>query len=227
MRGLWAKLHSLYDLEALDEREDAAGLPWETSDEPEREDADELGDGSDGDASDGGEKEVVEFGLPEQEFGDLMWRARFPDDDDDDEEGDREESPPVEEMLVAREGSPPVRFTPSFEVAEEVEEQMSVKRGAPAGRGRGRGRPKAVVAAAASTRRSRTVADSVDPEEEEEDEEAEEEVEDTEESAEEAEESEVASTNSGTPVPKATRGRTAAAAKTARGGARKPAKRRR
>jgi MRG-binding protein len=68
--GIWAKLRTLYDLEALDERENAhAGLRTPSPDD-EDDDEDEEDAAS-----------FVEFELPEDDqdsnFGKLMWEKRF------------------------------------------------------------------------------------------------------------------------------------------------------
>ncbi|KAF2245716.1 CT20-domain-containing protein [Trematosphaeria pertusa] len=58
--GIWRKLHQLYDLRALDERENAYAFS---------EDPDPL---------DRGEAvNMPEFELPEDEFGEMMWQRRF------------------------------------------------------------------------------------------------------------------------------------------------------
>jgi len=58
--GIWAKLHELYDLEVLDARE----IEFAFSEDPDPADPDEAG-------------AIPEFELPEDEFGELMWRQRF------------------------------------------------------------------------------------------------------------------------------------------------------
>jgi hypothetical protein len=80
--GIWAKLHDLYDLEALDEREDSNAAPWSSSEDEDEEDdeKDELGD----DEEEPEHTHDTEFGLPDDDFGGLVWRARFPDSDDED-----------------------------------------------------------------------------------------------------------------------------------------------
>ena len=74
--GIWKKLHTLYDLDVLDAREN----DFLFADEP-----DPL-DPAEADA-------IPEFALPEDDFGELMWRARFRDDDDTADEV--ASSPPV------------------------------------------------------------------------------------------------------------------------------------
>jgi MRG-binding protein len=58
--GVWRKLHQLYDLQALDERENS--YAFHDLPEPlEREDANKM----------------PEFELPEEEFGELIWQRKF------------------------------------------------------------------------------------------------------------------------------------------------------
>jgi MRG-binding protein len=187
--GIWAKLHDLYDLEALDEREDSNAAPWSSSEDEDEEDdeKDELGD----DQEEPEHSHDTEFGLPDDDFGSLIWRARFPDSDDED---NRESSPPSHEELVSRPDSPPVRFTPTFEIALSETQQTPSTRTS-----------KSKTTASAKTkgkqpppnpRRSSRVADSVDPDDDNEGEEEEEE------GSEEEEQSEQESMASGTPAPK-------------------------
>jgi len=58
--GIWRKLHELYDLRALDERESAYAF----SDDPDPTDLDEA-------------YALPDFELPEDEFGELIWQRRF------------------------------------------------------------------------------------------------------------------------------------------------------
>jgi MRG-binding protein len=58
--GIWKKLNQLYELDALDERENQYAF----SDEPEATDPDEA-------------PNMPDFELPEDEFGELMWNKRF------------------------------------------------------------------------------------------------------------------------------------------------------
>ncbi|KAF2010392.1 CT20-domain-containing protein [Aaosphaeria arxii CBS 175.79] len=58
--GVWRKLYQLYDLRALDERENS----YEFSDQPDPADPDEAYD-------------LPEFELPEEDFGEIMWQKRF------------------------------------------------------------------------------------------------------------------------------------------------------
>lgn len=189
--GIWAKLRELYDLEALDEREDANAAPWSPS--PDDDEADAAPDERDELGHDDDEPERMhetDFELPDADFGGLIWRARFPEDDEADEE--RESSPPQHDELVPRPDSPPIRFTPSFKVAES-EAPLSTRGGT--------SKSKAANAAAKpkqkqQPRRSSRVADSVDPD----DEGGEDDDDD-----EEDEQSEQESVASGTPAPKASK----------------------
>ena len=190
--GIWAKLHDLYDLEALDEREDSNAAPWSTSEDEDEDDdeKDELGD----DEDEAEHTHDTEFGLPDEDFGSLVWRARFPDSDDEEE---RESSPPSFEDLVSRPDSPPVRFTPSFEIAVDEARQTpsttrTTKKQAVSAKAKGKQAP-------LNPRRSSRVADSVDPDDDNEAEEEEEE------GSEDEEQSEQESMASGTPAPKASK----------------------
>lgn len=58
--GIWRKLHQLYDLRALDERE----IAYAYSEDPDPLDPEEASD-------------VPGFELPEDEFGEMMWERRF------------------------------------------------------------------------------------------------------------------------------------------------------
>ena len=170
--GIWRKLQTLYDLDALDEREDArqlSDLSIESSAEDEEDDV----------YSEAANKiHKEDFSLPDEEFGEMKWQQRFMSEEEREREG---ESPPVlPELNLAEER--PVRFTPSFSV--EPSEAATPSRGgrARAGTARGRGRPATVVAAlTGGARRSARQAESVaggseqDEEAENEDEEASEE----------------------------------------------------
>lgn len=58
--GIWKKLNQLYELEALDERENQYAF----SDEPDPVDRDDA-------------PNMPDFELPEDDFGELMWQKRF------------------------------------------------------------------------------------------------------------------------------------------------------
>lgn len=72
--GIWAKMSTMYDMDALDERELAhLGIhPLNSSASP---DAD---NGEDNESEHNGWDE--DFSLPEDEFGELMWTRRFNDE---------------------------------------------------------------------------------------------------------------------------------------------------
>jgi MRG-binding protein len=72
--GIWAKLRTLYDLDALDEREMThLGIhPHKSSASPEADDGEENTAEHNGWDQD--------FSLPEDEFGELMWTRRFNDE---------------------------------------------------------------------------------------------------------------------------------------------------
>lgn len=226
--GIWAKLETLYDLPSLDEKEDAHSNlfhPDQNSDE-DMEDASDAEDNSEEADSLAAGGEGDGFSLPDSDFGEMMWRARFPDADTaqpsretrskDPENRARSSSPPLMPELLAGRSSPPVRFAPSFDLRES--EEMGEEEATPSKNTAKRpGRPakgttkpsKAEVKSGArdSVGRRRTrAADSAATEEEEgqEEEKGEEEV-----AEEEDEESEEASSEeeSGTPAPKAGRGR--------------------
>jgi MRG-binding protein len=63
--GIWTKLRNLYDLDALDERENRHS-GWSNTPEPEAQEGDEDEDG------------WQEFSLPEEDFGEAIWLRRFP-----------------------------------------------------------------------------------------------------------------------------------------------------
>lgn len=188
--GIWAKLRDLYDLDALDQREDAHALPWDPA--PEDDDVDELGNDNEED-----EREAEEdFELPDDdEFAVMKWRQRFPTNQDDEE---REESPPAAEELVTRPDSPPMRFVPTFDINESEEKATPSRKGkiagTPASKSKTAKGPRTSMAAVATRRSSLRVADSVDPDEEDEEED--------EEADESGEDSKAGSTASGTPAPK-------------------------
>lgn len=64
--GIWSKVSSLYDLRALDEREDAYAF----SEDPNPVDPEEAAT-------------IPDFELPEDEFGELIWERRFHGPDSD------------------------------------------------------------------------------------------------------------------------------------------------
>lgn len=190
--GIWKKLQSLYDLEALDEREDArqlSDLSLESQDGEGGEGEDEKEDDVYSEAENKIHKE--EFSLPEDDFGEMMWKARLAEADEE-----AEGSPlALPDLNLADER--PVQFTPSFSVEPSEAATPSVR----AGRGRAagsRGRGKA-TAPMGSTRRSTRQAGSVAEEEQEQNEDEEGQEDEEEESSEEESE------ESSNPTPRSTR----------------------
>ena len=155
--GIWRKLQSLYDLEALDEREDARQL----SDLSVNSEEDEEDDDDEDVYSQAANKiHKEDFDLPDDDFAELKWRQRFLS-----EEEMKDESPPLlPDINIAQE--PPVRFTPSFSVEPRSSEvpTPSTRGGrqkAGAGRGRGRGGTMAAPAVTDKRRSARQAAESV------------------------------------------------------------------
>lgn len=111
--GIWAKLRSLYDLDALDEREDRhAGniTPEPSSTNDEDMEGSENGNG------------WTEFSLDEDEYGDRMWEQRFERDGSDTKQGRRDSSPEVIEGLNRTRPVPGVHLA-----AAETEDAASMK----------------------------------------------------------------------------------------------------
>lgn len=212
--GLWRKLNTLYDLEALDEREDARQLS----------DASESASNSASD-SDAGEDDVYSladnkihkapFALPSDDemIEDLAWKRRFPSEK---ERRDGSESPAVlPEVNMDREA--PVGFlrrlrddVPGEEPSgPEPEEEEKEKRP----RGRPKGSTKAgkqATTAAGERRRSTRQAVEAEDDEDDDDEEEDEsdEVDEDEEDEEESSEEEEDGSEETTPAPRSsTRGR--------------------
>ncbi|KAK5109637.1 hypothetical protein LTR62_006874 [Meristemomyces frigidus] len=156
--GIWRKLQTLYDLDALDEREDARQLS-----DLSQEAADEDGDEDDVYSEAENKIHRQDFILPSDgdDFAGLMWRQRLLGEG----EAERQESPAeLPELNFAVE--PPIRFTPSFSVEPSRESATPVRVGKQkAGRGRPRGSA-ATAVTASGTRRSARQADSVAEEEE-------------------------------------------------------------
>lgn len=202
--GIWRKLETLYQLESLDERENARQL--EKAEIPEEYKAKAGGsergsseEDEDADAYSEAANKIDndEFDLVGGEFAKLKWERRIPGDEDSKEE--REDSPPVlPDINMARE--PPVRFTPSFSIEPSETATPTAKRG----RGRAstaNAKQKPTAAPAANKRRSARQAGSV-ADEAEQDEDKGEDEEDEEESEEESEEEE---SEESTPAPRSTR----------------------
>jgi MRG-binding protein len=113
--GIWAKLHSLYDLDALDEREnrhagDITPDPLSTNDEQMEEDGSENGSG------------WTEFTLDEDEYGELMWEKRFDRHGSGGRQSRRDSSPEIIEGLNRTRPVPGVHLA-----AAEAEDTASVK----------------------------------------------------------------------------------------------------
>ncbi|KAK5676359.1 hypothetical protein LTS10_011171 [Elasticomyces elasticus] len=162
--GIWRKLNTLYDLEALDEREDARQLS-DLSLEDEDED---KGDGE-SDAYSEAENKIhrQDFELPEHEgggegYGEMMWRQRFAIGPTG------SESPPaLPELNTIHEM--PVRFTPSFSVEPSEAPTPSGRAGRAKAASKKKDKTKGAVPPAANSRRSARQAGSVAGDEEEED----------------------------------------------------------
>ncbi|KAK0354528.1 hypothetical protein LTR91_005911 [Friedmanniomyces endolithicus] len=119
--GIWRKLQSLYDLEALDEREDARQLS-----DLSLESSNGEGDEEDDVYSEAGNKiHREDFALPDDTYADLKWQQRFAR-----EEETQDESPPaLPELNLAEE--PSIRFTPSFTIEPSEAATPSGRRGRP------------------------------------------------------------------------------------------------
>lgn len=144
----------MYNLEALDEREDARQLDKvELSDESDDTDEDEEEE----DAYSVAANKISndDFDLAGTEWEELKWANRLAS-----EKERRDESPPIlPEVNMAEQ--PPMRFTPSISIEPSDVATPRSKRGGPTGRARGRG------GAAARTRKSARQSESVAPEEDE------------------------------------------------------------
>lgn len=157
--GIWRKLHMLYNLEALDEREDARQLEKVVVPVQFRGDS-SGGEEASSDASDDADVyseaankiENEDFDLPGEEFAQMKWAHRLAT-----EKPGKDESPAVlPELNLA--GEAPVRFTPSFSIEpSETATPVSRSRGRPrAGTGGAKTRPAEATAAAATTGRRRS-----------------------------------------------------------------------
>lgn len=198
--GIWQKLETLYNLEALDEREDARQLDKveiPTAFRVKRSDSDEnVSSSTDEDAdvySDAANKiDNEEFELPDHAFGQEKWERRL-----ETSKPRRGSSPMLfSELNLANE--PPVRFTPSFSIEPSEAATPIAKRGRPRAGTTGRGR--GAQAGGSTARRSTRKAESIEDDVEKEDEDSEEDDGSEEEEDEEEEESEQS-----TPAPRSTR----------------------
>ncbi|TKA30012.1 hypothetical protein B0A50_02731 [Salinomyces thailandicus] len=161
-RGIWQKLGNLYDLEALDEREDARQLsdiviPSSASDGGDRDSSGED-EGEEDMYSEAANRIISqEFALPdgeEEAFRGLMWERRLASSStgEDEEEGSESECE-LPEVNFAEEA--PVRFVPSFSVEPEVRSKGGVgTRGKGGAAGKGRGKAGGAAATGGSKRRS-------------------------------------------------------------------------
>jgi len=70
--AIWSKLSNLYDLDALDERENTHEFGIRQMPDAADEDVDE--------------EELQEFALPEDDFGNAMWERRFAEGEDSEED---------------------------------------------------------------------------------------------------------------------------------------------
>jgi MRG-binding protein len=162
--GIWAKLRTLYDLGALDERENAYMM--NTFSDPDR-----------------AEDELPEFHLPEDEFGEDMWTRRFADSEDEGAESPPEFLPTDEDRKL---------YHPGLGLLSDLHDSLRGKKdeshaspstrpraGTRGGRGAAKGRAGKAAQATKGSKAQSAVSET--PEEEEEEEESsEEESEDSE-----------------------------------------------
>lgn len=163
--GIWAKLRSLYDLEALDERENIhAGNA--TPDPTAHSDDDDAMD-VDGEEAEENRPGWTEFGLDEDEFGEMMWERRFEKDGGERRRAlrDRDSSPEVIEGLNRTRYIPGARLS-----AAETEDTASTK---------GKGKKSAAVIAAAKGKKGAVATPAEESKDEDEGDEDEEEDEST------------------------------------------------
>ena len=192
--GIWNKLNTLYDLPSLDEREDARQLSPISGESQDGEDEEE-------DVYSLAENKIHNevFALPEEEFGDMMWKRRLP--------REKSESPAeLPEINLAKEA--PVRFEPKTTVSAEPTSSPAKK-----GRGRGRGganKEKEKERPGGRRKSARQAAEESEKEDSEDDDDEEEEEESSEEEEEESGEA--------TPAPKTGRSSGRARGRPAKGG---------
>ncbi|KAF2430062.1 CT20-domain-containing protein [Tothia fuscella] len=125
--GIWSKLSSLYDLEALDERENAhAGLlgtpPLMSDDQSDVGEQEGEGEGE-GEGEEVDRTWIHDFELPEEDYGDEMWERRFPKGDEK-----LSLSPEAVEGLFMTRSEPGVNLDSIREQAQDHEEAGSAKR---------------------------------------------------------------------------------------------------
>ena len=209
-KEIWVKLKTLYDLEALDQREDARQLS-DLSDSASNSDSDSEEDEDDVYSLADNKIHKQPFSLPEDEYiEDLAWKRRFPSEK---ARRERSESPLVlPEVNMDREA--PVGFVKSLR--EEGASELPVSSPEPEEEKRPRGRPKgssnAKAGAQTQTERRRSTRQVVEPSDEEEDEEQGsgqdedgEDEEDEEEDEEESSEEEEDGSEETTPAPRSNR----------------------
>jgi len=104
--GIWRKLNQLYDLRALDERENAYAF----ADEPDPLDREEAA-------------ELPEFELPEDEFGEMMWLRRFHGPD-----SEASSSPPLmpteDDKLLYEPGNGLLKDLPDGPLSQQIEKEQ-------------------------------------------------------------------------------------------------------
>ncbi|KAF2089707.1 CT20-domain-containing protein [Saccharata proteae CBS 121410] len=208
--GIWRKLGELYDLEALDERENAVIFAGQ------RDWAEEVGKESSEDEEEEEEEgeglRKLGFVLPGEEYAQMMWDRRIPEEEDEEEakpkrrkkgrpKGMRSESPPALPELLPKKGDPPPTDFLHDHGNEDLERdegrRASVASPAPktkaGARAAGRGAAAAAAAAAPKGKPNKgkgTRAQSSEPDDEEEQDEDEDEEDEEEESSEEVDEDE-------------------------------------
>ncbi|KAJ9657554.1 hypothetical protein H2201_008155 [Coniosporium apollinis] len=138
--GIWVKLRQLYDLDALDERED----DFYGMEHPDLMDEDEEGRAA-----------VDGFRLPESEFGEEMWARRFLDTDDDEELGSGGGSSPILEDWYGKGDPAPVKGLSTAASGEEEEEEEPPAKVLPATTKKGAARGGRAAAAAMGARGAR------------------------------------------------------------------------
>lgn len=194
--GIWRKLRTLYNLETLDEREDARQLEKVKGVDEEESDSDDEDEDVYSEAANKIANE--DFDLPGEELADMKWarrlQGRLP----------RDESPPVlPELNMAEEA--PIRFKPSFSIEPDEIATPVARRGRPrAGTAGSKAKPAAAVVQTTKRRSTRAEESVVDEEEEQERGEDEDEDEEEGQDEEEEDEEEEASEQS-TPAPRSTR----------------------
>lgn len=204
--GIWRKLEILYNLEALDEREDARQLekveiPAAFRVKHTDEDG-EVSSSADDDTdvySDAANKiDNEDFELPNAEFGQDKWERRL--------EGgkQRKGSSPMVLAELNMASEPPVRFTPSFSIEPSETATPTSRKGRSGPRGRAAG-----GAAGSGARRSARQAESVADDDDQDEEDGEDEPDEAEEDDDESAQS--------TPAPRSTRRTKGARGRSTRG----------